>query len=241
MADPARMSGADTERGFYRELAATRPELLGAIWRFNSPGAPEAPGAPDAAGAPDAPGAVAPAVAALLAASPRGRGVLARLAAPAAGFWAFEEESRRLALLDAPTLEALALHFGAAVNARALAAVVVRKDAEALTAALGRELVDYARGRGGFQLGEVRAPFLARHGDLPLAERVRLHGREALALCAGRWPEALRGLAARRFPGLLDGRVPAPEHDRAQGRLVWFGLKKLLTKEVAPWWAPCFF
>ena len=230
MADPARSPGADTERGFYRELAATRPELLGAIWRFNAPGAPGG-----------ASGAVAPAVAALLAASPRGRGGLARLTAPAPGVWAVGADSRRLALLDAPTLEALTLHFGAAVNARALAAVVVRKDAEALTAALGRELVDYARGRGGFQLGEVRTPFLARHGDLPLAERVRLHGREALALCAGRWPEALRGLAARRFPGLLDGKTPAPEHDRAQTRLVWFGLKKLLTKEVAPWWAPCFF
>jgi len=237
VADPARSPGPDTGRGFYRELAATRPELLGAIWRFNARGTPDGADAANAAG----PGAVEPGVAALLAANPRGRVALVRLSAPAAGFWAFEEESRRLALLDAPTLEALALHFGAAVNARALAAVVLRQEAEALAAALGRELVDYALGRGGFHLGEARAPFLARHGDRPLAERVRLHGREALALCAGRWPDALRALAARRFPGLLDGGTPAPEYDRAQERLVWFGLKKLLTKEVAPWWAPCFF
>jgi hypothetical protein len=226
MADAGRSPGGDAGRGFYRELAATRPELLGAIWRFNA--------------AEPGPEALAPGVAEILRTCPRGRAALARLADPARRFWAFEEESRRLALLDPPTLEALAMHFGAAVNARALAAVVLRAERQALTAALGPGILDYALGRGAFHLGEVRGHFLARHGERPLPERVRLHGREALAACAGRWPQALRELAARRFPGLMDAAAQTPG-DRAVERLTWFGLKKLLTKEVAPSWAPCFF
>lgn len=222
---PAGRAGAG--RSFFRELASGRRELFEAVLRFN-------------ACAPPSPDGLPPSVAEAMDASPRGRQVRIRLAGGGVGYWNFEEESTRLALVEPETLESLVLHFGAAVNARAFATVVRRADRQALAAEVGADLIGYALGRGGFHLGETRDHFLPRHGDRPLAERVRLHGLEALGICAGRWPEALSALAGERFPGLVDAAPQADGRDHKLERLVWFGLKKLLTKEVAPQWAPCF-
>ncbi|WP_461211048.1 hypothetical protein [Desulfocurvus sp. DL9XJH121] len=215
-------------RGFFRDLASERGALLAAVLRFNAGLGPEGGG-----------NGVPPAALEIMASSPRGRQSRIRLEREPGGFWNFEEESTRLALLEPETLESLALHFGAAVNARSIAGVVAREERARLVEGLGGELVDYALGRGAFHLGETREHFLGRHLDRPLAERVRLHGAEALGICAGRWPADLVREAGRRFPGLFA--APARSgRDHKLERLVWFGLKKLLTKEVALQWAPCF-
>lgn len=228
MPDSGPGPAAATGRGFFRELAASRGTLFEAILRFNA--------SIPAAGL----NGVPPSVADVLDGSTRGRQMHIRLAGGAGGFWNFEEESTRLALVEAETLESLVLHFGAAVNARAFTYVIRREDRESLAREVGADLVGYAVGRGAFHLGETRRHFLSRHGEMPLAERVRLHGLEALGVCTGRWPEALRALAGERFPGLVDPAAEVQERDHKLERLVWFGLKKLLTKEVAPQWAPCF-
>lgn len=228
MPDSGTVARPTAGRSFFRELAARRGALFEAVLRFNA--------CAPAMGS----NGVPPSVAEVLDASSRGRQAHIRLGERPGGFWNFEEESTRLALVEPETLESLVLHFGVAVNARAFAAVVRREEREALARQVGRDLVGYALGRGAFHLGETRRHFLARHGDVPLAERVRLHGAEALGLCTGRWPEALRAVAGERFPGLVDPAAEARERDHKLERLVWFGLKKLLTKEVAPQWAPCF-
>ena len=181
-----------------------------------------------------------PGVGALLDASPRGRQGHIHLSLTRDGFWNFEEESSRLALLEPDVLTSLLRHFGTAVNARSFAAVVRRDERDALRSAVGGELLEYALGRGSFHLGETRGYFLSRHADRPLVERVRLHGLDALAVCVGRWPDPLRVVAGQRFPELFDAMPRSSDRDHKLERLVWFGLKKLLTKEVAPQWAPCF-
>lgn len=228
MPDAARGASPGPNRGFFRDLAAGDGRLLDAIMRFNA----------EVAAGGGGNGAAGP-VAGLLDASPRGRQALLRLKGAGPGFWSFEEESTRLALLEPETLADLCRHFGAAVNARAICLVVRRAEVEALRSALGADLLAYAMGRGAFHLGETRQRFLSRHQNRPLAERVELHGREALGVCASRWPEPLRRLAAARFPDLLGG-APGAGRDHALERMVWFGLKKLLIKEVSPQWAPCF-
>jgi len=223
---------AEAARSFYRDIAGSRPELLSAILRFNASQSPPA----DGGRVPE----LKDSLKAVLEGSARGRSCLARLGGAEEGFWGFEDELRRLALLEAPVLRALLLHFGAAVNARELSMVVRREEQKALRDALGGGLVDFALGRGAFMLGETRQYFLPVHADKPLDERVFLHGLKALGVCVGRWPETLLLRAERRF-GSLVREAPLPaERDHKVERLVWFGLKKLLIKEVAPQWAPCF-
>ena len=128
-------------------------------------------------------------------------------------FWDFAEESRRLALLPPELLARAVLQFGVALHADELSHLIASEDV--------------------------------------LTARIRLHGRQALALCSSVWPRELLDICAARFAELaptfsaagapdnmdtdLDETLPTEAR-----RAVWFGFKKILLKEVAPQWAPCF-
>ena len=105
----------------------------------------------------------------------------------------------------------------------------------ALREALGEPLYRYGIQRGQYQLGSVRQFFLSRDVREPLLlERLQRHGRLAIAICRAPWPAALKERAAENIEDAPPSVSPAVQ------RAVWFGLKKLLLKEVAPQWAPCF-
>ena len=99
---------------------------------------------------------------------------------------------------------------------------------------LGEPLYRYGIQRGQYQLGSVRQFFLSRDVREPLLERMQRHGRLAIAICRAPWPAALKERAAENIEDAPPSVSPAVQ------RAVWFGLKKLLLKEVAPQWAPCF-
>lgn len=186
--------------------------------------------------------------------------------APAAGtprvpFWDFAEESRRLALLPAPAVDRLALTFGAALHGNAFAILVRRDDVLALRAALGEDLYAYGLHRGRYQLGGVRRHFsplrdAERTGE-GIARRIRADGLTALGVCIARWPDVLRrrlvwpdsmsGISSGNTPDditadIISGTSPRWDEARRQAAWpdIWFSLRKLLLKEVAPQWAPCF-
>ncbi len=166
--------------------------------------------------------------------SRRGSPVLAwPVAPPEEGFWDFTEESRRLAFLSGEERERLGSVFGVCVHAAELARIITRDRVLPLREALGEPLYRYGIQRGQYQLGSVRQFFLSLDVREPLLERMRRHGRLALALCCAPWPAALK----ERVAGAAED---APPVSPAVQRAVWFGLKKLLLKEVAPQWAPCF-
>lgn len=186
--------------------------------------------------------------------------------APASGtppvpFWDFAEESRRLALLPAPAVDRLALTFGAALHGNAFAVLVRRDDVLALRAALGEDLYAYGLHRGRYQLGGVRRHFsplrdAERTGE-GIARRIRTDGLTALGVCIARWPDVLRrrlvwpdsmsGISSGNTSGditadIISGTSPRWDEARRQAAWpdIWFSLRKLLLKEVAPQWAPCF-
>lgn len=182
--------------------------------------------------------------------------------APAAGaprvpFWDFAEESRRLALLPAPAVDRLALTFGAALHGNAFAVLVRRDDVLTLRTALGEDLYTYGLHRGRYQLGGVRRHFsplrdTERTGE-GIARRIRTDGLTALGVCIARWPDVLRRRLV--WPDSMSGNTSgditadiisgtSPRWDEARRQAawpdIWFSLRKLLLKEVAPQWAPCF-
>lgn len=157
-------------------------------------------------------------------------------------FWDFAEESRRLALLPDAALKHLALVFGVATHATQLAQVVVRADRHFLQQELGEDMLLYALQRGRFQItpspantavsgGAGGGTMLVQTKMLP--QRIRDYGLWALHRIRADWPEELR--ARRNF-------APEPSalaHVRAYTGL-WNDIKKILLKEVAPSWTPCF-
>lgn len=160
-------------------------------------------------------------------------------AAEPALFWDYAEESRRLALLDAPALLELCRVTGVVLHAPAIATVLLRDEVLPLRASLGEETYQYALQRGRYQLGGLRRFFQWRDTDLPLAERCALHGNMALRLVAGLWPEEVALRVCDRLPALPEAAV-LPSLTEEECHELWRGVKKLLLKEVAPSWAPCF-
>lgn len=154
-------------------------------------------------------------------------------------FWDYAEESRRLALLPAPVLLELCRVTGVVLHAPAIATVLLRDELLPLREALGEETYRYALQRGRYQLGGVRRFFQWRDAEFPLAERCVLHGFMALRLVAGLWPEDAARRVCDRLPALPET-AALPSLTEEECHELWRGMKKLLLKEVAPSWAPCF-
>ena len=155
------------------------------------------------------------------------------------GFWDFAEESRRLALLDPDTLNRLGLVTGVALHAPDIACVLRRDEVLALRRELGNEMYQYALFRGRYELGSVRRFFNAQEDGVPLGQLCLLHGVMALRLLAEDWPRELGQRFDVRLPH-LHAEMKVPALDRRSRDELWRAVKKLLLKEVAPSWGPCF-
>lgn len=164
------------------------------------------------------------------------------------GFWDFEEESRRIMLVETDTLQKGIDYWGAAFFAPALRRVVLKRQQEALEKTLGRDLLGYALGRGGFYLGQARQLIPLDDAACPpdRANRVvRRYGLKALLLLSQAWPGALRASVENRTASLAKGLgqdFPGSGHPMSptQLRLLWSVLKNIFLREVAPQWHPCF-
>ena len=158
------------------------------------------------------------------------------------GYWNFYEESRRLALLDADTVARLGLYFSAAVHAEELAQVIARDQVLELRRVLGANVTAYALKRGRYQVAAMRHLLAVTASFGPLPRRIGILAAAAPALIEEGWPEELRALAGIRRPASDGGEEEMfrPQLRREQRTALWFIMKKLLLREVAPEWAPCF-
>ncbi|MBI9092610.1 MAG: hypothetical protein JEZ12_25620 [Desulfobacterium sp.] len=237
-------AGAETARAaagenrlFYRNLAMDRPQLFAAIMGFNASANWESNT--------HGPGLNNHGAHGLLAQSNRAKGRL--YARDDQGFWDFEEESRRMALLDAPTLNECILSWGAAFCAPLINKFILKKDIEILNQDIGRKHLDFARGKGRFNIGDISGIIQVEEPTVP-PEKIRAlilkYGMRAHGICAAAWPGPLQTIEARRIERHLPDlflhmprlALPPPAHLRA----IWFTMKKILLKEVAPQWTPCF-
>lgn len=169
------------------------------------------------------------------------------------GWWDFSEETQRLLLLPADDLHRLAFCFSAAVHAEELALVLDRERVRELRTCIGDDIFSYAIRRGRYQIGSLRQGIIAHLPPAPLLERVVLLARTVLLLMAQPWPDRLRQhwqeklqTMERLFPAsVFSDSEPSPfetlpQLSREQRRALWFTLKKILLREAAPQWAPCF-
>ena len=214
------------DKGFFFDIIAHNPLLFQAIANFNSAVIPPVP---------EEISAVAGLDAAALWRMPAVRKHF-KTAEIQEAFWDFTEESRRLALVDEASLKKLQKLFGVAVHAEEIAKIIVRAEVLAIQDSLGADIYEYAVHRGQYQLGGVSRHFCKEDTELPLLERIRKHGIRAMSLCSASWPEPLRKIFEEKLEETLEREKPSAE----VRHVIWFGLKKILLKEVAPQWAPYF-
>lgn len=169
-----------------------------------------------------------------------------------AGWWDFSDETYRLLLVEDVVLHQAALHFSAAVYAEELASVIDRAQVLELRRFLGDRIFNYALRRGRYQIGSLRTALTQLNRNGSLCERIASLEAFLLSSVAEGWPERLRTLWSEKLrrivmldgASLLQGQSsdlsPLPPLGRDQRRTLWFTLKKLLLREAAPQWAPCF-
>lgn len=156
------------------------------------------------------------------------------------GYWNFSEESQRIALLDAATIARLGLFFSAAVHAGEIARVIARDEVLQLRTSLGVDVVSYALKRGRYQVGGLRNVLQFPEVCGPLSMRVKEVSALSLSALRSEWPGELRRMADDRFPKAASADAVVPVLRREQRSALWFTIKKLLLREVAPEWTQCF-
>jgi hypothetical protein len=156
-------------------------------------------------------------------------------------FWNFEPQPRRLMLLGASYFKDLCLRFGLALFAPELAKIVTGTLVRYWRMELGRELLDWALGRGRLFLGQLREDLLSwlelkNPTLISLSSRNELFkvGLVAVNITWIPLPPVLADKAGWR---LLSPGQPIPE---TLSRRTFSVLKKILLSEVAPSWRPCF-
>lgn len=216
-------------REFFTTALTLKPELLRAMLAFN--GVPAFPPLPEQlAGLPQADALWANAAV-------RRRFGGSCPADP--DFWDFEDEVSRLAFLDAVTLERLALTFGVAVMAPEICRLLRREAVHDARERLGEALYAYALHRARFQVqGDVVPTAVPMPENAPVNVRAYAVGAWGLRALTSRCPEPIRGrFVLEHAPPDTDG---DPVLDADQHRQLWAAMKKILLKEVAPSWTPCF-
>ena len=162
---------------------------------------------------------------------------------PRGGFWDFEPEPRRLALLPPPVLTRLTLYWGAALLAAEAARIIRGADLRRLQVALGPGLYGYAVKRGRYQLGSLDSRTLAGENlDFTPEQPARL-GHRAFDSFRADWPEALADAWRDRWSkeeAGLDFEAPTLAAPLSPASPLWPGLKKVLLSEMGPAWRACF-
>jgi hypothetical protein len=151
-------------------------------------------------------------------------------------FWDFQDESRRLVLVDPEAFDQTRLYWGAALFAEELALVIASDEVAELKKRLGSPIYHFALTNGRFYLGSLRR--IQRRSADPAAlspDDLQEAGLEAAAALAEAWPEELRTAAESRFQIQLDNQPARALRFEA----VWPWFRKILL-EVAPQWRPCF-
>ena len=257
---PPEKTGSNTgaNRLFHREIVRTKPQLFRAILTFNRSihvktidhkfysGLSSESGSPGITGYEDKPhGTSMVKVHNMLKASNRAKARF--FTNESLGFWDFEEESRRMVLLDAATLNKLIFTWGAAFCAPLLNQFILKQDVELLDQEVGRPYVDFARGMGRFNIGNIHEIIPPPPKTLPPSKMRSLiigYGMQAHAICSAAWPLSLQTFENQRLerelPELFKHRFDLVQVAPPHPSTVWLSMKKILLKEVAPQWIPCF-
>ena len=166
---------------------------------------------------------------------------------PDPGFWDFQEEARRILLLDRDLFVRAVEHWGACFYAPVIWKTLNKADQTALKAELGDQLTAFAMGRARFYLGRTRSILpqpRGSHGPDRARTMVLGYGTAAFRLLTWGWPGLLRQTLDDRIHD-LDCDIPF-EAGREEAlspseqRQLWGALKNILLREVAPQWTPCF-
>ena len=154
-----------------------------------------------------------------------------------AGLWDFDDDRRRLALLDFETLTHLAAKVGTVMCQQQIACVVDRDGQRQLRESLGEDLYLFAIKRASFLVKNV-PPYFARPLGTDPVSQLAGSGRLCMAACLAGEPVELWKRFSLKFPEEL------PSFDESMsdsGRLeLWKTLRRILLSEVNPNLAPCF-
>lgn len=158
----------------------------------------------------------------------------------------FETSSRRLALFAPEHLIQSANLAGIALNAPKIQKVILKHEVLAMRRDLGEDGYRFALKKAPFLLGNLEFPVPRQTDEQSLPEYTEVCGRQLLHACFYGEPTSIIQRLQFKFPkngGLdLDPNQRVGDKQRAWRNLkkesAWRIIKKILTHEVHPQWAP---
>ena len=155
-------------------------------------------------------------------------------AVPVDAYWAFTDESQRLAFYPAAVLERVGRLVSASAYAEDIARTLSKTDVLAFKDFLGEDIYSYALTRGRYQVGSLRQALISDSSDASLSDKCRLLARRSLATIRAGWPAELQRrtdllFAAADLPA-------APPLDPALRQPLWHFMKKLILRELDNEW-----
>lgn len=157
--------------------------------------------------------------------------------APESWFLDFMVPRSRLALLDAHTLRKLAEYLGLAVNAGEVSRCIMKAQVNSIKETFEEDGYMFAVKRASFLTGDCSGLIPAVEGA-DLNERILRQGYAGIALCFAQEDKTL----LKRLQIILprDFFSTPPQGTKVDIDALWKVIRRILLKEVAPQWAPCF-
>ncbi len=161
-------------------------------------------------------------------------------------YWNFADETKRLLLMDTQSLYQLALLFGISLHAQEISLKIKKEDVLCLKEFLGTENYFYALSRAKFRFHTLCQLYQNKDEQLPLTTKIFQHGQDALYHCTDTWEEPLKHFFANNCQEnlpYLANQLKNKQNETISNhhkRLIWFGIKKILLKELNSKWLPYF-
>jgi hypothetical protein len=158
------------------------------------------------------------------------------------GSWCYDFSSvtRRLGLVDGPTLERLAVYLGAAMHAEEMRRVVSRDELAELREKVGEDVHLFAIKRAELLAGGLVPEVprsLAGSGDW--LERLAVSGLSCFSSLMAAEPSSVGTRFRLKFPAAVPWPASAPLPTVDHEKLSAFA-RRVLCREVNPDWTPCF-
>ena len=220
-----------TPTHFIHEVLESNLQLFRLICTFNPAPQPE-----------DIPAWFSKEVTAELLESPRARLRLLQLtyrknAVNTPSFYDFRQARLRLALMDPPTLRTLTLWSGAAVYSPMLAKIIDKSTRTAVQSLLSPEGFSWAIKRA--PLLATLTPDLSLGSQLPATQAIWQGGQACIQACLSGMPESFNQRVLSKLPSEVNWNLATRITPESREE-TWRFVGRILLKELAPQWKPCF-
>ncbi len=143
--------------------------------------------------------------------------------------WDYSNELSQLGLLPTKDLQELSLLFGVALYSKEISHILEKDEVLHIKSKLTEELYSFALERGQYLFHNAKEIFKNKNAQLPLLDRIQLHGELAIFLLSKSWTQSQKNKLSFFTTNPEKAEFALNEKDF---QTLYYAVKKVLTLEV---------